>query len=1670
MTKGRLNKKVALIGSAVLMLLLLAAIAVILQLGGDPAELARNAEAALKAARETTDEQAKQEHYKRAKHAFAKAFDGAKTDALKEELLFKMADMYLETGEWNYVLGCWDHIIRLDPDNAQARYGRLQYVYTIADSGGRGAWQPVHEQASEFLEVAEKNGLLAEDTATYDVPEMLQDAGGAQRLGPYLHLLRGRAALEMAHLGTVTDRDESLAQAIEDLKQLQELDPNNIQAYSYLARAAVTRGEILAARGNFQERDEATQEALAFLEQAVERADSDPRACIELLGLKLRLARDGGFSQLKEQIQSLESEYLSLVEKFSSHAQAFAALSSFYAEYSLYAGPERRSENLAKAVEAAEKAMGLDKENVVYAINAASLHYRRSSLYDEQPEMDKAIEIARNALTSPGAQDTTGPRQRVNRVNRYGLHALLAHCYIERILEARDPSGSPQVRDWMTGAEQAVHEIEQIFGSGEDPLAYKWRGMLELAKGNKDAAVRNLYRAYEQFKAVMPAEPPWPRDTEFAHLSYTLAEIFKDTSETGAILEFLVRAIYSGIGEVKPEAHLDYVDVLLELNHWSDALQNIDAYEEYFGPNERSQMLRIQAYIGAAQFAEAETELAKRPQDDTDTVRARLALVQARIRHIRLAVEQKRRHESSGVDVRPPGPDAEGPTDLQADTLQSMTDQLRSYREREGELIEKLLAIEPNSVDEGSVVSVCRNYIAEGQVDRARRLIDRFSQTFPDSAAVLVYNQILSEPDPAQVSPQRVKEIEEQAFSSAADPVSRALQLGLFHLRYNELDSAASQFRQAFETATSHEQISEGPDFERAKLAANHVLDMAIGTQDWVLAEEVAKAARTRNLDGCQGQAFAAHIALAKGEFKDALTRINECLKQKPLFSQAYMLRSNAHAALNNEHASMEDIRKAASLNPLDGTIARGLASALYGRNQKLGANVSGAQMAEAKDALLRAIALNPSNFGLRSLYADYIAPTEPLKAVALRQDLLEVAPSIENALLLGKLATEVAVKETNPQSKEALFGIAGSAFEQARQAAPDDKRMLYYYAEYFRARGQGEQAKKLLQTAEDQTLLWDHYLQAGQYEEAQRVLRQAYESGTSDGGVLRGLLLVAERTSDKEGVKRFSEELRTAEDTPENNLAQIQAFLRVGLIKEAEHKLQSFREKYPNEPRRLLLQAWLVMRQGKLEEALELANRNLEGNTENPMAWRLRGEINLVREDYDSAISDLRKSKMLSDEPATRISLARTYLRMERYEDAITELRNAIDAPGVPVEARPLLERIYLRLDRRPSLKGFYEDTLEKFPDSAYWLNRAGAFALQTGDFDRAEHLFSRAFQSRRKLHVGHDGTEAMKDALYAAALEGYLQALVDGAGTPDTESWRPSKLNRALDEGRKHIDGPFAHIAYLQMARAKLILADRIGAVNYCRKAVDTAGADEMLASDVLMRTYQLLGAEEVVDYCRQKLQGDPGSPAANLTMFYLARINDDYDKAIDYIDTCINHTEPGDPRKADYIVMRAEVLTSAYEETSDKNYLKAAIADYESLSNKMPKSTGVDTVLNNLAYLLAEHGERLPEALKYAKRALDAKPNSPVILDTYAYVLLKNGNASEAEKSLTAALQQFEQDRIPVPAEVYEHKGMIKEQLGAKREALAAYEEALNVGERGLSEKARQRIERAVARVSP
>jgi len=1657
MAKRKLNKKVALVGSAILVLVIVGAIWVILSLSKDPQKSLDEAEAAVL-----------EKDYDRAVSRYMEAFGRAKTNELREEILLRLVDVSIEAGRWEQLVKYWSTVITINSRSAKARYGRLKYLYIVAEGGRSGSvWQQVEKDATEFLEMAEEKGLLSENVSQWDVFVTAGEEPESQSLGVYLYLVRARATLELAMLGAVANKDEALAQVMADLEQVKAIEPKNIEAYRYLAGAVVEKGKLDAERGLFSERDKAAVEAKTLLEEAVKIAPENPLSHINLLKLKLVFAQRE--PQAKEEIKALEPEYTSLVRDFPSSAEAYIALSEYYSAMAIYSLSDVGLASLDKAIDAVEKAVELEPENVDHVINAMHLHDRKFSVYNEPENLRRARELVKKGLGLPGAQEKPGPWDFLNKMNRYRLYSFLAKISIHEVLEPTETRSESQTKEWLANAEEAVHEIEQVFESGQEPQVIKWRGMLELAKGQRKSAVKKLYAAYEQIKTLKPSKPPWARDPQFADLCYLLAKVFENTSETGAVAEFLTSSLHSGISSIAPEVRLDYVEAILKFGMWSDAIEHIDVFERWLAPSERSTLLRIEVYIGAGEFDKATKALAARPENDPNTIRLSLSLVNAKIKQTQLSLARLENQEF--LDVAFNGLVTDVGDESSAENLVAIRKELNGYKGLKVQLVNKLLPVEPDSVTSKTVVEACSHLVGQGSVDRAKKLIDQFLGYFPEDTKALIYKQTLLEPKPASISKERLVEIEEAVLSNIADPAKRNLRLGIFYRRQNESDKAIAALKKALEIQPPKEtaktwflsrEDEESPRF----LAVGHLFDIAIEKKDWDLAGQGVEIAREEDLDGCDGNVFAARLAFARQQFHEAKTRIDEALKQRPVFSRAYSLRSNINAAFGDEHAAIEDVRRATSMNPLDGLVAKGYAQLLSLRNRKLGDNVTPEQATETRKAIQRAMALNPRDRQLRKFFADFIAPTEPLKALAILQAFHKREPTFENCLKVGELATRIARDETIEQRRAVLFAVAGSALDDARKMKPKDEGMLYHYTEYLRAMGRDPEVVTILTEAKEWNLLWNHYYQRGQYEEAKSILEELYQTKPDNTQVIKGLVRVAEKTSDANAATKYSDKLIAVDPTVDNYLIQIQSFLRVGLISEAAMKLQSFNEKYQDEPRTLLLRAWLEMRKGQLEKAMELTNRYLEGNPDNATGWRLRGEIRFYEGDVSKAIEDLMKSKSLKDEAATRVILAKAYLRVARFEDAVTELKNAIDMPGVPTEARLLLEETYRHLDRKESLEGFYSSTINEFPTSVFWLNRAGAFALESGSYAKASQLYAKSFQLKREEYSGKSVKELRFDALYASAFDGYLRSFILLAGLPNTPSWNPKKLDEISELAKEYLETDYSPLAYLRMAQAKLLLGHKKTAVEYCQKAVDEAEGNETLASEVLLRMFLLLGPEEVEKYCIDKLKKNPDSIPANFTLFNLYKINGEYFKALPYIEKCIQLTKPDGRKRWDYTAKKAETLTLLYQRSSDNKYLRMAVADYKSLLTKMPNNT---SVLNNLAYMLADSNEDLGAALKYAEKVYNQASNDPGVLDTYGYVLFKNGKYSEALGHINAALQHYAQKKLYVGPEVYEHLALIKEALGDKAGALAAYERALEVGAGSLMNKDLDRIKKAIKGLS-
>jgi len=94
-----------------------------------------------------------------------------------------------------------------------------------------------------------------------------------------------------------------------------------------------------------------------------------------------------------------------------------------------------------------------------------------------------------------------------------------------------------------------------------------------------------------------------------------------------------------------------------------------------------------------------------------------------------------------------------------------------------------------------------------------------------------------------------------------------------------------------------------------------------------------------------------------------------------------------------------------------------------------------------------------------------------------------------------------------------------------------------------------------------------------------------------------------------------------------------------------------------------------------------------------------------------------------------------------------------------------------------------------------------------------------------------------------------------------------------------------------------------------------------------------------------------------------------------------------------------------------------------------------------MNSLSYMLAEHNERLPDAVDLAERALKVEPGNPAYLDTLGWALFKQGRAEEAVEPLSKAAAMLTGNSV-----IQDHHGDVLARRGRSADAIAAWQRAL------------------------
>ncbi len=426
------------------------------------------------------------------------------------------------------------------------------------------------------------------------------------------------------------------------------------------------------------------------------------------------------------------------------------------------------------------------------------------------------------------------------------------------------------------------------------------------------------------------------------------------------------------------------------------------------------------------------------------------------------------------------------------------------------------------------------------------------------------------------------------------------------------------------------------------------------------------------------------------------------------------------------------------------------------------------------------------------------------------------------------------------------------------------------------------------------------------------------------------------------------------------------------------------------------------LLRAGRTAEAIGAIRNALAGSPEgSPTAARyleLLGRALEAGGGDSGALDDLKRMIVANPANAAAVSLlAQTQARAGQVDDAVSTLRAALGNRKIGErERRVLLDQLGDVLT--DALR--YQDAIQAYDDALK--ARGITDKLVTADSDRqfAEAMLRRITELQRQSGRTDDALTTVA-RLRAVLGDDSPQADFQQALILSEQGKREEAL-AVIRAARLKYQSPLAQGSFLQLeARtlAQMGKADEAAALLHARL---TGKAEDDFATYLAIASMYLEAGrgKEAVEASRKLLELVPAEQPELQTQALV-------------------------------------MLSSAQERAGD---MKGAEDTLRRILAKEPNNA---TALNNLGYFLAEHNERLPEALDMTKRAVRAEPTNASFLDSLGWVYFKMGQLDDAERYLSDAAR-----RNTRSVAIQEHLGDLQQRRGHADEARAAWRKALSL----------------------
>jgi len=514
-------------------------------------------------------------------------------------------------------------------------------------------------------------------------------------------------------------------------------------------------------------------------------------------------------------------------------------------------------------------------------------------------------------------------------------------------------------------------------------------------------------------------------------------------------------------------------------------------------------------------------------------------------------------------------------------------------------------------------------------------------------------------------------------------------------------------------------------------------------------------------------------------------------------------------------------------------------------------------------------------------------------------------------------------------------------------------------------------------------------------------------------------------------------------------NSAVTQLRLGVGLLaagrqtKGIEH-IEAALELDPQLQQAYILLVQNYLNQKDFEKALAVAENYRDQLPESAAPYNLIGRIKLVSgQETDAAEAFTRAREMAPGDPEANHKLAALAIRNKAYQEArnyyqdvlkyhknhLSTLLKLAALDGLEKKEQAMLDRIQQAVEAHP------KSVLPKVVLARYYLTQR-----------KPEKVPLLMVSMSEEQRLSPAVLEVM--ALSQLAQKQFIEA-----------KYSLEQLIKRQPESAQ---------AHFLLARAYAGLGDRVGLREELEKTIELAPRD--FAAHLVLARLQLLEGqkEKVVEHIVVLNELSPGHPDVLRLKAVLARTQGDQETASGLLEDVFEKSPStasmlsiarqkwamGDKMAAlelqeEWTAAHPDDLTASLALAGtyqQQDQVEQAIVQYKQVLAKEEQNV---IALNNLAWSL--RNEQPVKALEYAERAAELAPNSSLVIDTFAVVLMKNGDIERAKRYIERALAKKPKN----PAFRY-HSAMIDVAAGDKVSAIETLQVLLGEGS-NFSEKA-------------